>query len=158
MTPSDIEYIKKRKDIEKLKMSEEYFSESMQQTIIENIFSNTAFPYSDRITQEIERKISSYKNQDNLKKRFDANKFIKLQEVVALLYSCKLDCFYCKKKTFVMYEIVREMNQWTLDRIDNNVGHNSGNVVISCLECNLKRRLTNKDSFLFTKQLIINRF
>jgi hypothetical protein len=44
-----------------------------------------------------------------------------------------------------------------LDRINNDLGHNNDNVVISCLECNLKRRKKSKDSFLFTKQLKINR-
>ena len=28
--------------------------------------------------------------------------------------------------------------QWTLDRIDNNIGHSKENVVICCLKCNLK--------------------
>jgi RNase P subunit RPR2 len=49
------------------------------------------------------------------------------------------------------------MNQWTLERMDNNKGHNNDNVVIACLDCNLKRRLQNKDAFLFTKQLTITR-
>ena len=43
------------------------------------------------------------------------------------------------------------MNQWTLDRIDNNLGHNSDNVLISCLECNLKRRRMNMERFQFSK-------
>jgi hypothetical protein len=51
--------------------------------------------------------------------------------------------------------MVRENKQWTLDRIDNNLGHNEDNVVIACLECNLKRRRTNQSKFLFTKQLKI---
>ena len=58
---------------------------------------------------------------------------------------------------YILYEISREMKQWTLDRIDNNIGHNYDNIVISCLDCNLKRRLKNKDSFLFTKQLKLTR-
>jgi len=45
------------------------------------------------------------------------------------------------------------MLQWTLDRIDNDMGHNNNNTVISCLGCNLQRRTTNQDKFLFTKQL-----
>ena len=57
----------------------------------------------------------------------------------------------------LIYENVRQMNQWTLDRIDNNLGHNSDNVLISCLECNLKRKDMNKDKFLFTKQLKIKK-
>ena len=56
---------------------------------------------------------------------------------------------------FLLYDIVREAKQWTLDRINNDIGHNTDNVLISCLECNLKRRRTNKDAFLFTKQLVI---
>jgi len=55
----------------------------------------------------------------------------------------------------ILYEIVRESLQWTLDRIDNAVGHNKNNVLIACLHCNLKRRKQSKDAFLFTKQLQI---
>ena len=40
---------------------------------------------------------------------------------------------------------------------NKNLGHNSKNVVIACLQCNLKRRRTNKDAFMFTKNLIINK-
>ena len=49
------------------------------------------------------------------------------------------------------------MSQWTLDRIDNNLGHNVGNLVISCLNCNLKRRRINKNSFMMTKNMTITR-
>jgi hypothetical protein len=45
--------------------------------------------------------------------------------------------------------------QWTLDRIDNKKGHNEGNVIIACLQCNLKRRCTAKDAFMFTKNMKI---
>ena len=47
------------------------------------------------------------------------------------------------------------MEQWTLDRIDNNINHSESNVIIACLKCNLQRRCQNKDKFLFTKQLKI---
>jgi hypothetical protein len=49
------------------------------------------------------------------------------------------------------------MSQWTLDRIDNNFGHNIGNLVISCLKCNLKRRRINKNSFMITKNMVVSR-
>jgi hypothetical protein len=49
------------------------------------------------------------------------------------------------------------MKQWTLDRIDNDIGHNKNNLVIACLECNLKRKRTNKDKFMFTKNMKIIR-
>ena len=56
---------------------------------------------------------------------------------------------------YILYEHVREMKQWSLDRINNDIGHNNGNLVIACLECNLKRRRTNKDAFMFTKNMVI---
>ena len=49
----------------------------------------------------------------------------------------------------------REMKQWSVDRIDNNKGHNSDNFHIACLKCNLTRRRQNDDKFLYTKQLHI---
>ena len=58
---------------------------------------------------------------------------------------------------YLLYEFVREMKQWSLDRINNDIGHNKNNLVIACLECNLKRRRTNKDLFMFTKNLKIIR-
>ena len=64
-----------------------------------------------------------------------------------------LKCHYCKENVLIYYDIVRETKQWTLDRINNDLGHNHDNVVISCLGCNLKRRRTNEKAFLFTKQL-----
>ena len=55
----------------------------------------------------------------------------------------------------LFYKKVRDMEQWTLDRIDNNLPHQDDNVIVSCLKCNLQRRQQNKDKFLFTKQLKI---
>jgi hypothetical protein len=50
---------------------------------------------------------------------------------------------------------VREPQQWTLERMDNDFGHNEGNVVIACLSCNLRRRTMHYERYLFTKQLNI---
>lgn len=62
-----------------------------------------------------------------------------------------------QKKIQVLYKLVREEYQWTLDRIDNNIGHTRDNTIIACLKCNLQRRRTNKGAFLFTKQLKISK-
>ena len=54
-----------------------------------------------------------------------------------------------------MYENVREKKQWTLDRLDNEQGHNKDNVVICCLECNIKRGTLDDEKFKFSKQMKI---
>lgn len=109
------------------------------------------------ITREIKNKINSYKTQDILKKRYNPNKIISILDVIRLLVLCELTCYYCRKDVYVFYKFIRENNQWTLDRIDNSLGHYSNNCVISCLKCNLQRRIQNEKAFLFTKQLKISK-
>ena len=72
-----------------------------------------------------------------------------------MLVKCKLRCFYCSNEIFLIYKEIKNKYQWTLDRINNDMGHNNDNVVISCLDCNLKRRNQNINKFLFTKKLNI---
>ena len=105
--------------------------------------------------QQLERKISNYKQQDINKKIYDSTNIINFEDTLQKLIESNLLCYYCNKEILVLYEIVRENYQWTLDRIDNSLGHNKNNVLISCLQCNLKRRKQGKDAFLFTKQLQI---
>jgi len=121
----------------------------------ELLFSGKDNPFLPLLIRELERKIACYKQQDKEKNMLDFLSFITLERVKDLLHSSGMKCFYCSCEVFLLYEMVRENKQWTLDRINNDVGHNEGNVVISCLECNLKRRRTNQDKFLFTKQLKI---
>jgi hypothetical protein len=107
------------------------------------------------IISHIKTKISGYKQQDILKKKLLETDFVSFTDVIILLNDCNMRCYYCNCETYLLYEIVREMKQWSLDRINNDIGHNKNNLVISCLECNLKRRRTNKDAFFFTKNLKI---
>jgi hypothetical protein len=109
------------------------------------------------IISHIKSKISSYKQQDILKKKLNDDTFVSFNDVIALLIESNMKCYYCACETYLLYEIVREMKQWSLDRINNEIGHNKGNLVICCLECNLKRRRTNKDAFFFTKNLKISK-
>ena len=101
------------------------------------------------------KKISSYKQQDIIKNKLNTEMLINKDEVIHQILESELKCYYCKEELYLLYENQREKKQWTLDRINNDLGHNRDNVVISCLECNLKRRNTNKDAFIFTKQLNI---
>jgi len=109
------------------------------------------------IITHIKTKLSSYKQQDILKKKFLPEDFVSYSDVITLLTESNMKCYYCSCETYLLYEIVREMKQWSLDRINNDIGHNKNNLVICCLECNLKRRRTNKDAFFFTKNLKIQK-
>jgi hypothetical protein len=105
------------------------------------------------VEKQIKKKISSYKQQDNLKKMYNHETFISLKEILNKMESEKLQCYYCHSIMSIIYEYCREPKQWTLDRIDNEKGHDRDNILLSCLECNLKRRRINKESFEFTKNL-----
>jgi hypothetical protein len=109
------------------------------------------------IISHIKTKISSYKQQDIIKKKLNNTCFVSFDDVIELLIDANMKCYYCACETYLLYEIVREMKQWSLDRINNEIGHNKHNLVICCLECNLKRRRTNKDAFFFTKNLKITK-
>jgi len=109
------------------------------------------------IISELRKKTNSYKTQDEKKDRYDISSFIKNEELYEKLVVSKLRCFYCSKEVKVVYGYVRDDFQWTLDRIDNGIGHSSENTVISCLKCNLQRRVTDCKKFEFTKKLRIKR-
>ena len=113
--------------------------------------------YINIFINNLKNKMSGYKQQDIFKKKIDLNNFTTFENIIYLLHESQLKCCYCHKEIYILYKQVREMSQWTLDRIDNDVGHNSGNLVISCLKCNLKRRRINKNSFMITKNMIVSR-
>lgn len=124
---------------------------------IENNFYNENQNCIKIIINEINKKISSYKQQDIEKKILYIEKFINLEHIINKLIDCEMKCYYCKCDMYILYKIVRENKQWSVDRINNDLGHNIDNYVLSCLDCNLKRRRKCSDKFLFTKQLNINK-
>lgn len=107
------------------------------------------------IYESFRQKLSSYRNQDILKERFSEENFTTIENIIELLQECENICYYCKEPVKVLYEYVREPKQWTLERIDNKIGHNKGNLMIACLSCNLGRRTMNQKRYVFTKQLSI---
>jgi len=131
---------------------------SKQLELIKKIQESNCKSFDDEshaIIQQLERKISSYKQQDIEKQILNLEKLIVLKNVIDKIVDCELNCYYCKYQMYLIYEIVRESKQWTVDRIDNDLGHNNDNFVLACLECNLKRRRRTKEKFLFTQQLCI---
>ena len=105
------------------------------------------------ICQQIKNKLSSYKAQDIEKNKFNDELFADLSGVLQKMEDCKLKCFYCKEPVSLLYEHVREPKQWTLERIDNTIGHNIDNVVIACLSCNLRRRTMHYERYVLTKNI-----
>ena len=147
--------IKKRIPSIKWAFTEEQYEHSTQLTMIQNISTNNIDSISKTAVTEIHRKMSSYKQQDKLKKLFDESKFLTFDAIIHKMLECNLKCRYCEKEMFVLYDVSREGNQWSVDRIDNYTGHNIDNFHLACLTCNLKRRRRTDEKFLFTKQLKI---
>lgn len=98
----------------------------------------------------ISKKLRGYRQQDRKYAIFSAPHFVTAAAVEKLLEGRK--CRYCAEGLLLEYP-ARHPKQWTLDRVDNSLGHNAGNVVACCLACNLKRRNQSAGKFLFTKQL-----
>ena len=100
---------------------------------------------------EICKKLSSYRSQDKRKHRYDEEMFISFAETVSLLVQERLVCHYCLRSVKVLYEDVRDGLQWTLDRCNNNLGHNRHNVMLACLRCNLRRKLMRPERYVMTQ-------
>ena len=96
------------------------------------------------------KKLSGYRQQDRKFAIYSEPHFVKAADVEKLLENKK--CYYCAEDMLLEYP-ARHPKQWTLDRIDNTMGHNTGNVLACCLACNLQRRNRSVAKFLFTKTL-----
>jgi hypothetical protein len=105
------------------------------------------------IHQQIKNKLSSYRSQDIEKNKLDDENISDLSGVLQKMADCHLTCFYCKEPVQVLYENVREPKQWTLERIDNKLGHVLKNVEIACLSCNLRRRTMKYERYVLTKNI-----
>lgn len=151
---------KKRVEPQKWKSDFDYTPMEKQVSLVETIKRNdykSNCYETKKLCQQIERKIAGYKQQDIEKEILEKEKLVTLPAIIDSLLLCNFNCYYCKEKMFVLYEMVREEKQWTVDRVNNDLGHNLDNYVLACLGCNLKRRCRTKDKFLFTKQLVITK-
>ena len=141
--------ISMKKTTQEKDLSKEWFSHDFQ---LQKLLNNDKI-----ILNEIKNKISSYKQQDILKSRLNQEDFISCEYIVNKLCDDNMTCFYCKTPVFILYEKCRQETQWSVDRINNDIGHNINNVVISCLKCNLQKKSRDSEKFAQTKQLIIKR-
>jgi 5-methylcytosine-specific restriction endonuclease McrA len=105
------------------------------------------------VYQQIKNKLHSYRFQDIEKQIFDPVNMTDLSGVLCKLTDCNYTCYYCKEPIMLLYENVREPKQWTLERINNKLGHITDNVVIACLSCNLRRKTMKPERYILTKNI-----
>ena len=145
---------KERKIIQKWKYKDFLLESKNHISIVNQLFLEQSFNGDNTTKKELHKKINSYKQQD-IKKDKNLDGLISYEELLEKLVLSKLKCYYCRKDVLLLYENNREQKQWTLDRLDNSLGHTKDNVVVCCLKCNLERRCLNDEKFLFTKQMRI---
>lgn len=139
--------------------NKELLNINLQKDILGKIFMLDNIPEKksneELMLKELKSKIQNYKQQDKKHNFYDPDFFISLEKICELLISSKLKCYYCKQTIYILYNNSKQESQWTLDRIENDQGHNEDNCVISCLKCNLNRKTIDSKKFLFTKQMKI---
>lgn len=138
-----------RKSLSGLNLDEEWYETKFQ---INKLYEDNVI-----LKKQITTKLNSYRQQDTLKKRYNKDFFIDYDYVKKMLTDSCMHCHYCNEDMYILYEKCRDMQQWSLDRIDNSIGHNTGNVVVSCLKCNLQRKSRDSNKFLQTKTMVITR-
>ena len=155
---------KKRDRIEKIKLHQDLSNciinivnnHNYQIDLINKIYLDQDFREKKLIIREINCKISSYRQQDIRKNRHEKENLITLDDIIEKLVISKLKCYYCKIPLLIIFDKIRDQNQWTLDRLNNYDEHTNKNTIVCCLKCNLERRRKNSEKFLFTKQLQTN--
>ena len=149
-----------RRKIKNFNLTDDYYNIEKQEDLCRNLYMTELPKYDEPqkiILKEITSKLSSYKQQDVKNEIYSEHHIVNYDDTIDLLMGSRMRCKYCRDKMYLVYKEIREPKQWTLDRINNDYGHNKDNVLICCLDCNLKRRNTNMEKFLFTKQLKITR-
>jgi len=114
--------------------------------------SSASAPVLAYVIREIDTKRKAYIYQDKHHEIYDPRFSITTDRIVELLVAADLLCHYCREICQVAYKEAMCRRQWTLDRTDNNYGHNDTNVVIACLDCNLKRGTMDAERFRMGKQ------
>ena len=151
------QYDSTRKDIKKNEIDDKLLEHNKQIEIINKLYLNDVSNNEKMVTKFIKSKLNSYKQQDIKNNIYGEKFFIKEDKVIEMLVKCKLRCFYCSNEIFLIYKEIKNKYQWTLDRINSDMGHNNDNVVISCLGCNLQKRRRGEEAFKFMKQMVIKK-
>jgi hypothetical protein len=79
------------------------------------------------------------------------------EDIAMMMVEKQCKCFYCHVPYIVRYKNVHDPLQWSVDRIDNSKPHSKGNIVISCLRCNLRRRQREHKEFYDCRNITIEK-
>lgn len=148
--------------------SEDVFTYKYHLNVISRLYLNiddNEIEHRSTFIKELTNKLYGYKRQDIDKQKQLSVETIEtieipilsLETLIEKLLCSKLKCIYCKQICELIYTSVLSKRQWTLDRINNDIGHTADNVVICCLDCNLKRGTMDSTRFKNGKQLRITR-
>lgn len=135
-----------------LTMLKEYIADKSLGVSRSSSPSSSLSPSTEVVIREIDAKRKAYIYQDKNHNIYDPRYTVTNDRIVELLVGAELLCHYCREICQVAYKEAMCRRQWTLDRIDNNYGHNDTNVVIACLDCNLKRGTMDSERFRLGKQ------
>jgi hypothetical protein len=124
---------------------------------VQKLVNHEPFEERDTVLREIRRKLNSYKSQDKLKHKFNKDEHVSLGDVLRMMDESKLTCYYCKRDLCIFHSKKRVGHQWSLERLNNNLGHYTTNTCISCLQCNLQRRTDNYEYFKLGKSMVVNK-
>ena len=143
--------VKQRKVVEDKKWEDLTIEEEI--VMIKNCMDGRLSKREILMKQQIRGKLGSYRSQDRLKDKYEESKFMTLDATIKLINEQEHNCYYCKNKMKLLYSNVREPSQWTLERIDNDYGHNEDNVKIACLRCNVRRRTMYHERYIMTHEI-----
>jgi len=141
----------------KWSIDDAFFTHDKQMEVLRRLIADdTTLEERKLFIKEIRAKLDGYARQDKENGRIDElSTIISLDATIEMLLLSKLRCAYCRECCELIYKDVMAPRQWTLDRVDNDCGHNGNNVVLACLACNLQRRTMDAERFKFGKQLRI---
>ena len=90
---------------------------------------------AQQLRKVIQRKLVAYKLQDTAKGlRFN----LKVDHILGLKEAQSSRCAACNIELLLAYQ-PKDTQQFSVDRLDNTMGHIRDNTRLTCLECNRKR-------------------
>ena len=92
----------------------------------------------------IRRAVERCKFNDKKKNRFFNLDTVYVSHILDLQ---EYNCFHCSNALEMTNGGLYNPNKFSIDRVDNSFGHIKGNIVASCLLCNLKRGSKLIDDF-----------